>query len=468
MKQAPVSSREALTEELYARFSWSGRWRQRFRRSLHTVTWLALLAGLGGLKRALDFCVALTLIVGTLPVTVCIALLRLRDRQPLMQRTRRAGRWCEPFDELSFSRSPRLFRAIPALFNILKGDMSFIGPRAVSPGELTPRERQARKRYSARPGLVCLWWIRKRANIAYSGEAESDVEYVESQTIRGDFGIALRAIPALLYGEGVAISQDVVSILDISIHNMTMSDALEWIVERAAGDSPGQICFVNADCANIAYRNRDYLAMLHESELVLADGIGMKLAGKLLGCEIRQNVNGTDLFPRLCESLSGTGAGIFLLGARPGVAEKVRDWIVEHYPSTLVSGYHDGYFSAAEEPEVIREIARSDAAVLLVAFGAPRQDLWIHRHLAATGVKVAMGVGGLFDFYSGRIPRAPLWMREVGAEWLYRFCQEPRRMWRRYFVGNAVFLWRVVRARNRGAVTLRKPRQAAGEGGSQE
>ena len=195
--------------------------------------------------------------------------------------------------------------------------MSFVGPRAVSPGELTPREHQARRRYSARPGLVCLWWIRKRANIAYSGEAESDVEYVESQTLRGDLGIALRAIPALLYGEGVAVSQDVVSILGISIQNMTMSDALEWMVERAAGDSPGQVCFVNADCANIAYRNQEYASVLDRAALVLADGIGMKLAGKLLGREIRQNVNGTDLFPRLCESLSGTGAGIFLLGARP-------------------------------------------------------------------------------------------------------------------------------------------------------
>ena len=467
MKQAPVSSREALTEEMYARFSWSGRWRQRFARSLNTVTWMALLAGLGGLKRTLDFCLALALIVFTLPVTGCIVLLsRVRGRPMPILKTRRVGRWCEPFDELSFSRSPRLFRALPALFNILKGDMSFVGPRAVSPGELTPRERQARKRYSARPGLVCLWWIRTRANIAYSGEAESDVEYIESQTLRGDFGIALRAIPALLYGEGVAVSQDVVSILGISIHNMTMSDALDWIVARAASDSPGRVCFVNADCANIAYRNRDYLTLLHESELVLADGIGMKLAGKMLGRDIRQNVNGTDLFPRLCESLTGTSAGIYLLGARPGVAEKVRDWIVEHYPSTLVSGYRDGYFSPAEEPEVICDIARSGAAILLVAFGAPRQDVWIHRHLAATGVKVAMGVGGLFDFYSGRVPRAPVWMREVGAEWLYRFFQEPRRMWRRYFVGNAVFLWRVIRARNRGVVTMSNPRQPAGEGGS--
>jgi len=82
-------------------------------------------------------------------------------------------------------------------------------------------------------------------------------------------------------------------------------------------------------------------------------------------------------------------------------------------------------------------------------------------------VKVAMGVGGLFDFYSGRIPRAPLWMREVGAEWLYRFYQEPRRMWRRYFVGNVVFLWRVVRARNRGEATAKERGRAAGAGRSQ-
>src|SRR5581483_2598296 len=140
-----------------------------------------------------------------------------------------------------------------------------------------------------------------------------------------------------------------------------------------------------------------------------------------------------DMFPRLCETLSGTGLGIYLLGARPGVAAAVADWVKAHHPQTEVKGFRDGYFKPEEEPEVIRQIAASGASVLLVAFGAPRQDLWIRRHLRQTGVKVAMGVGGLFDFYSGRIPRAPVWMREIGAEWLYRFIQEPRRMWRRYF-----------------------------------
>jgi len=438
MKQTPVRSREALTDELYTRYSRGGIWRRRFSRSFHTMTWLALLAGLGGVKRGLDFCLALALILAASPAIACLAAWRAAKGRPVFQKTVRMGRWCEPFDEYS---------GILVLFNVLKGDMSFVGPRAVAPGELTPRECEARKRYSARPGLICLWWIRKRANIAYSAEPQSDAEYVESQTVRGDFVIALRAIPALLYGEGVAVTEDVVSIVGIPIRNFTMSDALEWIVGRTRGHAPGQICFVNADCGNIAWRDPQYRAVIESGDLVLADGIGMKLAGKLLASQIRQNVNGTDMFPRLCETLSGTGAGIYLLGARPGIAEKVAEWVHEHHPGTVVSGYRDGYFSADEEPGVIGEIARSGASVLLVAFGAPRQDKWIHSHLGETGVMVAMGVGGLFDFYSGRIPRAPLWMREAGAEWIYRFYQEPRRMWKRYFVGNVVFLWHVVRTR---------------------
>src|SRR6202011_601023 len=96
-----------------------------------------------------------------------------------------------------------------------------------------------------------------------------------------------------------------------------------------------------------------------------ADGSGLKIAGKLLGSEIRQNVNGTDMFPRLCEALSGAGAGMFLLGAQPGVAEKVRDWIAESYPAVRVSGCRDGYFAEEQEPEVLRQIERSGASILL-------------------------------------------------------------------------------------------------------
>ncbi len=232
-------------------------------------------------------------------------------------------------------------------------------------------------------------------------------------------------------------------LLGIPLDNVTMAEAVEAIVQRLDGPGAQQVCFVNADCVNIAYRHREYLGVLHEAEMVFADGSGLRLAGRMLGNPVRDNVNGTDLFPRLCEALHGTGKKLYLLGARPGVVEGVRDWIAAHHPDVMVVGSQHGYFSAEEEPGVIRAIADSGADLLLVAFGAPRQDLWIREHLDELGVKVAMGVGGLFDFYSGRLPRAPKWMRRLGLEWLYRLYQEPGRLWRRYVLGNPLFLLRV-------------------------
>lgn len=228
-----------------------------------------------------------------------------------------------------------------------------------------------------------------------------------------------------------------------------MSEAVSMIVNRMDGDTAAQICFVNADCANIAYRNADYKRVLNEAEIVFADGIGMKIAGKMLKREIRDNVNGTDMFPLLVKALSGTGKGIYLLGARPGVTDSVKEWIETHSPETDVSGNHHGYFKDQEQTDVIRPIKESGASLLLVAFGAPRQDMWINEHLEQTGVKVAIGVGGLFDFFSGRIPRAPQWMRKMGMEWLYRLIQEPGRMWKRYIIGNVLFLWRVMGEKRR-------------------
>ncbi|MEP7341443.1 MAG: WecB/TagA/CpsF family glycosyltransferase [Acidobacteriota bacterium] len=446
-------AREQTKEDLYNRFSDRGlRRQQRRRRRLGMSVPLVILM-ISGAKRALDILAASALILSLSPLLAIAFVIGGRE----VCRMPRVGRWCETFDELSFAIPNGAFgrwmmklrlNSLPVLFNLLKGDMSFIGPRLVSPGDLSPRQRAARKRFSVRPGLVCLWWVRRRANIAFDNEVESDSEYVDTQTVWGDLGIALRAIPAVIYGEGVQAVAGVVRILNIRIHNLTMSETVEAILARLQGNHPSQVCFVNADCANLSRKDAEYLNVLNHAALTLADGIGLKLAGKLLARDIKQNVNGTDLFPRLCAALSGTGQGVFLLGAKPGVAERVRDWIQQTHPGFIVSGCHDGYFSPAEEPEVIRQIAESGASLLLVAFGAPRQDKWISLHLGQTGVKVAIGVGGLFDFYSGNVTRAPQWMREIGLEWVYRFLQEPGRMWKRYFVGNAVFLFRVFKDRN--------------------
>jgi len=238
-----------------------------------------------------------------------------------------------------------------------------------------------------------------------------------------------------------------IKLFDIAIDNVTLQQAVEVIVDRLDGDTPTQVSFVNADCVNVACRSPEYLEALQQSDLVFADGIGVRVAGEVLGQPVRDNVNGTDLFPLLAAALQGSGKRIYLLGGRPGVAENVARWLVKNYPGVELAGWRNGYFSADEEARVIDDIRRSGADLVLVAFGAPRQELWIRRNLSKLGAKVAIGVGGLLDFFSGRIPRAPRWVRKLGMEWCYRLYQEPRRLWRRYLVGNVVFLARLAQMR---------------------
>ncbi len=169
----------------------------------------------------------------------------------------------------------------------------------------------------------------------------------------------------------------------------------------------------------------------------------MKLAARWAGTPLMDNVNGTDLFPHLCDRLQQTDHALFLLGGEPGVAEELRRKLETQYPKLTLSGTRHGHFSDDDNQKVINQINQSNTDILLVAMGVPKQEKWITEFAPKTGARVAVGVGGLFNFYSGRIPRAPKWMRASGLEWLHRFIQEPGRLWRRYFIGNLVFILRV-------------------------
>lgn len=238
-----------------------------------------------------------------------------------------------------------------------------------------------------------------------------------------------------------------ISLFGIAIDNVTLDHAVDTIVQRLDGDLATQASFVNADCVNVACRNPEYLEALQQSDLVFADGIGVRMAGIALGQPVCDNVNGTDLFPLLAAALENTGKRVYLLGGRPGVAAGVVRWLAKNFPGVEVAGARQGYFTPDEEANVIEDIRRSGADLVLVAFGAPRQELWIRRNLSRLGAKVVIGVGGLLDFFSGRIPRAPHWVRKLGMEWCYRLSQEPQRLWRRYLVGNTVFLVRLALVR---------------------
>jgi N-acetylglucosaminyldiphosphoundecaprenol N-acetyl-beta-D-mannosaminyltransferase len=370
----------------------------------------------------------------------------------------RLGRWAKRYSQYEFYfpkwefiNRMGLLRNLPALYNILICEMSFIGPRPIHPDESVEDPRNAWKRYDLRPGLLSLSWIRKRANIAHTSEISLDIEYIETKTFWGDLGIALRAIPTAIFTRNTGPTPAIIHILGIRIDNLTMAEASERIVDLVREGESNQLCFTNADCMNIAIANPIYRNAVTTARITLADGIGIRIAGAMLDQNVCENVNGTDMFPFLCAALGKAGMSIYLLGGQPGIAEAAAEWITEHHPAVRIAGHHHGYFSQEEEPAIIAGIRESKADLMLLAFGAPRQDIWIHDHLAEFGTKVAIGVGGLLDFYSGRIPRAPIWLRELGLEWFYRFYQEPGRMWKRYFVGNGLFLYRVFRERLRNS-----------------
>jgi N-acetylglucosaminyldiphosphoundecaprenol N-acetyl-beta-D-mannosaminyltransferase len=452
MESTRLANRNELLSELHARNSPLGIIQRRARLQFLSVVWKALLIPSGCAKRLFDILVAFVLLAALSPILLMVAAVQRLQGRPALSLDARAGRWGVPFCLLELNTGGRygnLLRALklhqaPTLINVLRGDMSLIGPRTSRPNESSLRERAVRKRSSVRPGLLSLWWLRKQANIAFTSELEIDQEYVDRQSLRGDLGIALRALPSLFYGTEAVAAPERVDVLGISICNITMEEALESILLSAESKASSQLCFVNTDCVNKAWKDRAYAQLLNSVDAVLADGIGIRIAGKITRREIKQNVNGTDLFPLLCKRLQASTTGLYLLGGRPGIAEDVRAWIAKNYPGVTVSGTHHGYFDPNDEAAVIRSIRDSGAGILLVAFGSPRQDMWISKHLEQTGVGIAMGVGGLFDFYSGRIPRAPQWLRELSLEWVYRLCQEPSRMWKRYLLGNIIFLARVV------------------------
>jgi len=327
----------------------------------------------------------------------------------------------------------------PVLWNILRGDMAWVGPKPVALSVA-----QASANSSVRPGLVNLWDLRQRTAVDFGSEADAEREYLALRGVRHDLGLLLRASLVLCLPAPRAVASGRVAVGDVTFDNISMQQAIDQITAMLDGDTAQQVSFVNPACVNIAAGDRGYRRLLSRAAMVLPDGIGIKIAADILGAPLKQNVNGTDLFPRLCQQLAQRQSSVFLLGGQPGVAERVAAVIHAQWPTLRVAGIRDGFFALADEGQVAADVKASGADVVLVARGVPVQDVFIDRHLHQLGVKVAIGVGGLFDFVSGRISRAPNWMRDSGLEWIYRLMQEPSRMWQRYLVGNFTFLGRIV------------------------
>jgi exopolysaccharide biosynthesis WecB/TagA/CpsF family protein len=234
------------------------------------------------------------------------------------------------------------------------------------------------------------------------------------------------------------------TILGIPVVAVRWNDAIALLNRLIAERRFTKVSFLNAHNANIAYTDPVFAGALDDF-LILPDGIGIDLAARLLyGAPFPDNLNGTDFVPAFLQA-STTPLTVGLLGATRVNAEaasvKLAALAVQHRFVVI----HDGYFPASQEQEIVDRIAALRPDVLLVAMGVPRQELWIERHIDARHCTLPIAVGALLDFLSGAVPRAPLWMRRLRLEWLFRLAVEPSRLWRRYVVGNPLFLLRVVR-----------------------
>ncbi len=252
-------------------------------------------------------------------------------------------------------------------------------------------------------------------------------------------------------------SPDRFQILGVDIDNVTMADALRMIFAKIEAGTKASFAFVNADCLNVAHRNLAYEYALARQDAVFADGSGVALAARMQGRRFAENVNGTDMFPLLCDEAAQRGLSLYLLGGREGIAAQAAKTMQDAYPGLKIAGTRSGYFMPEEEPEVIQQIADSRADILLVAFGVPLQEFWIDRNRDRLTPPVCIGVGGLFDYYSGRIARAPLAWRKYGVEWAWRLYKEPSRLWRRYILGNPLLVARCVHEYLSGPRRMRSP-----------
>jgi N-acetylglucosaminyldiphosphoundecaprenol N-acetyl-beta-D-mannosaminyltransferase len=230
-----------------------------------------------------------------------------------------------------------------------------------------------------------------------------------------------------------------IELMGCSIDNLTMKETVERVERFIDSGSPHQHVVVNVDKIVKAQSNPELRQIINRCALINADGMPVVWASRLLGKSLKERVTGVDLFEALMERAAQKKWRIYLLGAREKIVSTVKTLYESKYPGLTIVGYRDGYWAPHEEASVAAAIGAAGVDILFVAISSPKKEEFLARYQAEMKVPFAMGVGGTFDVAAGKVRRAPKWMQAAGMEWFFRFLQEPRRMFRRYFIEDMAF-----------------------------
>lgn len=245
----------------------------------------------------------------------------------------------------------------------------------------------------------------------------------------------------------------VVKIWNIKIDTFTIAQIVEIATENIEGKRlPMQITGVNAEIIVSSQKDKSLQAAINESNIVNIDGISVVLGLRILGFQIKERAACPDIFNILLERANSKGYKIFFLGAQEVVLKQMITKLQEEFSNLQIVGFHNGYFNPENEIEIAEMIKASNADMLFLGIPSPKKELFIRNYLNFMDVPLCFGVGGVFDIKAGIYKRAPEWMQKIGMEWFYRFMQEPRRMWKRYLIGNTKFIWAVISEKYRVSI----------------
>ncbi len=241
-----------------------------------------------------------------------------------------------------------------------------------------------------------------------------------------------------------------VDFLGVPLCRLTTNEFIDLLLretlDRCADPSqpPFFVTYLNAACSNLAAQLPDYREILHQADVVYADGQAIVWASRWVGSPVPERVNAADFFISFSQRCAQASLRLFFVGSAQDIAEQAAHRMMQQVPGLKIVGALSGFFEGEGE-DVIARIKAASPDILIVGRSVPLQERWAWKHRLEFGAKAIWCVGALFEYYSGHRLRAPVWMRRAGLEWLFRLLLEPRRLWRRYVIGNIIFVWRVAR-----------------------